>query len=62
MSGALSQKIQEEIRRLEKRQAEIEAQLRMPQPPVQQTTLRQHLSSLDRTLIALRQQQNRMTG
>ncbi len=60
MFGAPHGKIEDEIRRLERRQSEIEAQLKMRQSPLRHGALQQHLANLDKTLIALRQQQNRM--
>jgi len=60
MSGAPARNIQDEIRRLEKRQAEIEAQLQMHKTPSRHNALLLHLANLDKTLIALRQQKNRM--
>ena len=56
-----SKTIEDEIHRLERRQAEIEVQLKKHNSSIRHGALQQHLSNLDRTLIALRQQQNRMT-
>ena len=61
MFGASHKLVEDEIRRLEKRQAEIEAQLKVHNSTIRYSALQQHLTNLDRTLIALRQQQNRMT-
>jgi len=60
MFGAPNRSIEDEIRRLEKRQFEIEAQLKQHHSPLRHGALQQHLANLDKTLIALRQQQNRM--
>ena len=60
MFGAPHGKIEDEINRLERRQAEIETQLKKQQSPLRHGALQQHLANLDKTLIALRQQQNRM--
>jgi len=61
MFGASSNhSIENEIRRLEKRHAEIETQLKLHTSPTRHGALQKHLANVDRTLIALRQQRNRM--
>jgi hypothetical protein len=56
-----TQRIAEEIRRLETRRAEVEAMIKRDRSASQQRQLHQHLANVDRTLTTLRQQQRQFS-
>lgn len=55
------QRVAEEIERLETRRAEVEAQIERDRSASRQGRLHQQLANVERTLIALRQQQQRLS-
>ncbi len=55
------QRVAEEIKRLEARRAEVEAQIKRDRSASQQRQLHQHLANVERTLTALRQQKQRIS-
>ncbi len=59
MGSPEQQRIEDEIRRLETRRAEIERELKSQTSPNLQGTLHEHIVNVDRTLVSLRQQRAR---